>query len=103
MKVEFLVNECINDGRQIFIQESEFKKAKNNEDEYNSFAFATQCLFTYYGCTNDFIKLNEYEKILSKLDKGGAVIITIVEEKYPRRIYPEVFVSNNNKFKKIEL
>ena len=48
MKVEFLVNESINDGRQIFIQESEFKKAKNNEDEYNSFAFATNCLFACF-------------------------------------------------------
>lgn len=103
MKVEFLVNECINDGRQMFIHESEFKKAKNNEDEYNSFAFATNCLFAYYGCLNEFINQNEYEKILSKLDKGGTVIITIVEEKYPRSIYPEVFVSNNNKLKKIEL
>lgn len=103
MKVEFLVNESINDGRQIFIQESEFKKAKNNEDEYNSFAFATNCLFAYYGCPNDFINQSEYEKILSKIDKGGTVIITIVEGKYPRSIYPEVFVSNNNNLKKIEL
>ena len=37
MKVEFIVNTDINDGRQIFIQESEFKKAKNNDEEYNSF------------------------------------------------------------------
>lgn len=103
MKVEFLVNKCINDGRQIFIEESEFKKAKNNEDEYNSFAFATNCLFSYYDCPNGFINESEYDKILSKLDKGGAVIITIVEEKYPRCIYPEVFVSNNNNLKKIEL
>lgn len=103
MKVEFLVNESINDGRQIFIQESEFKKGKNNDEEYNSFAFATHCLFAFYGSPNDFIRRNEYEKILSKLDKGGAVIITIVEEKYSRHIYPEVFVSNNNKLKKIVL
>ena len=37
MKVEFIVNADINDGRQIFIQESEFRKAKNNEEEYNTF------------------------------------------------------------------
>ena len=103
MKVEFLVNQGINDGRQIFIQEAEFKKAKNNEDEYNSFAFATNCLFAFYGRPDDFINPTEYEKILTNLNKGGAVIITIVEEKYPRKIYPEVFVSNNNKIKKIEL
>ena len=65
MKVEFLVNEGINDGRQIFIQESEFTKAKNNEEEYNSFAFATNCLFAFYGCPDDYINPNEYEKILS--------------------------------------
>lgn len=103
MKVEFLVNEDINDGYQIFIQEAEFKKAKNNEDEYNSFAFATNCLFAFYGYPDEFINPNEYEKILSNLDKGGAVIITVVEEKCPKRMYPEVFVSNNNRIKKIEL
>lgn len=103
MKVEFLVNKYINDGRQIFIQESEFKKAENNDDEYDSFAFATNCLFKYYDCHNDYINRSEYDKILSKLGKGGAVIITIVEAKYPRRIYPEVFVSNNNSLEKIEL
>lgn len=100
MKVEFMVNTGINDGRQIFIQESEFKKAKNNEEEYNNFAFATNCLFALYGCPKDYINRSEYE---NTLEKGGAVIIMIVEERYPRVIYPEVFVSNNNKLKKVEL
>ena len=63
MKVEFIVNADINDGRQIFIQESEFRKAKNNEEEYNSFAFATNCLFAFYGYPDDFINPDEYEKI----------------------------------------
>lgn len=103
MKVEFIVDADINDGRQIFIQESEFKKAKNNDEEYYSFAFATHCLFALYGRPDDFIHRSEYEKILSVLEKGGAVIITIVEEKCPRNIYPEVFVSNNNKLKKVDL
>ena len=36
MKVEFLVNQEIGvDGRQLFIQESEFKKAKDDLEEYN--------------------------------------------------------------------
>lgn len=103
MKVEFLVNTEINDGRQIFIQEAEFRKAKNDEEEFNSFAFATNCLFAFYGCADDFITPVEYEKILSALEKGGAVIITIVEERYPRNVYPKVFVSNNNKLKKVQL
>jgi|CZCA01.1.fsa_nt_gi hypothetical protein len=40
MNVEFLVNQELNDGRQLFITEKEFKKAAKNEDEFNSFAFA---------------------------------------------------------------
>lgn len=103
MKVEFLIGTEINDGRQIFIQESEFKKAKNNKEEFESFAFATNCLFAFYGYPEDFIDKNEYDIIFDKLEKGGAVIITIVEEKYPRRLYLEIFVSNNNKIKKIDL
>ena len=74
------------------------QKSKKNEEEYNSFAFATNCLLAFYG-SDDFIKQDEYEKILSCLEKGGAVIITIVEERYSRNVYPEVLVSNNNKLK----
>ena len=55
MKVVFLVNEEINDGHQIFKQESEFKKAKADDDEFNSFAFPIHCLFAFYGCFDDFI------------------------------------------------
>lgn len=102
MKIEFLVNQDINDGRQLFIQESEFKKAQKDEDEFNSFAFATHCLFSYYGC-DDFIKRDEYEIILKYLEKNGAVIITIVEERYPPRIAPMIYVSNNNRLKIIDL
>lgn len=101
MKVEFLMETELNDGRQIFIQESEFRKAQKNEEEYESFAFATNCLFSFYGCQDDFIRRKEYETILSELEKDGAVIITIVEEKYPKRVYPEVFVSNNNRLKRV--
>lgn len=101
MKVEFLVNTEINDGRQIFIQESEFKKANKDEDEFNSFAYATHCFFSYYGI-DDFIRRDEYEAILVALEKGGAVIISMAEVGY-RRYAPDVFVSNNNRLKHIDL
>lgn len=103
MKVEFICNAVINDGRQILIQESEFRKAKNNEDEYNNFAFATNCLFAFYGFPDWFISPAEYERILSNLDKGGAVIITIVAGRTSRDTFPEVFIAANNKLKRIEL
>lgn len=102
MKVEFLIGTGINDGRQILIQESEFKKAKTSPEEYDSFAFATNCLFAFYGASDDFIRPEEYEKILSNLDKGGSVIIAMAEENYPRRRSPVVFVSNNGRLKLIE-
>ena len=79
------------------------RKPRMIKEEYNSFAFATNCLFAFYGLSEDFIRPDEYEKILSALEKGGAVIITVVEEKYPRRVYPKVFVSNNNKLKRVQL
>ena len=62
MRVEFLTNTEINDGRQIFIEASEFMKAKKDDEEFNSFAFATHALFSFYG-RDDFIDRNEYEKI----------------------------------------
>lgn len=103
MKVEFLVNTRINDGKQILIQESELRKAQNNNEEHNSFAFATNCLFAFYGRSDDFITFEECRQILSPVSKGGAVLITVVSENYPRRIYPEVFILNNNRITKVEL
>lgn len=102
MKVEFLTDTEINDGRQIFVEVSEFMKAKKDDEEFNSFAFATHALFSFYG-RDDFIHRDEYEKILQMLDNNGAVIITVVEERYSRRIFPEVYVSNSNRLKKVDL
>ena len=102
MNVEFLVNQELNDGRQLFITEKEFKKAAKNEDEFNSFAFATECFFAYYGL-DTFINAREYETIRQELTAGGAVIITVVEEKYPRNCFPEVYVSNHNRLKSVEI
>ena len=103
MKVEFFVNEEINDGRQIFIQESEFRKAKDNDEEFNSFAFATHCLFSFYGYLDDYISRYEYETILSNLEKGGSVIISLIQDQYSRGLYRDIYVSNNNKLKRINL
>ena len=101
MKVEFYVNEILNDGRQIFIEESEFKKAKNKKEEFNSFAFATNCFFSFYGI-DDYISKDEYEVILKELQKDGKVIITMKEERY-RNYNLEVYVSNHDRLKKIDL
>lgn len=101
MKVEFLVDSEINDGRQIFISEPEFKKAIKSEEEFNSFAYATHCFFSFYGI-DDFIHKDEYEVILKSLEKGGAVIISMEQIGY-NRFCPDVYVSNNNRLKRIDL
>ena len=102
MKVEFLVNMDIGDGRQIFIPATEFNKAEKNEEEFNSFAFATHAFFAFYGIDR-IIYRNEYDYIKENLTNNGAVIITVVEERYPTRIYPVVYVSNNNRLKQLDL
>lgn len=102
MKVEFLVNAELGDGRQIVIDAAEFFKASKDEEEFNSFAFATHALFSFYGA-DDFIRRNEYDTIAKGLSKNGAVIITLFEDRRTRKMLPEVYVSNNNRLKKIEL
>lgn len=102
MKVEFLIDTEIGDGRQIFISASEFNKAANNIEEFDSFAFATNAFFSLYG-SDRFIDKYEYNHIRKFLEKNGAVIITAREERYPRIVYPEVYVSNNNRLKYIDL
>ena len=62
MRVEFLINTEINDGRQIFIEASEFMKAKKDDEEFNSFAFATHALFSFYGRDN-FIDRNHFTNV----------------------------------------
>ncbi len=102
MKVEFLMDMEIGDGRQIFISASEFNKAVNDEDEFKSFAFATDAFFSFYG-SDRFIDRVEYDYIRQFLDKNGAVIITAAEERYPRYVYPLIFVSNNNRLKLLDI
>ena len=102
MKVEFLNNETLNNGHQILISESEFKKAKDNDDEFNSFAFATHCFFRFFDL-DDYLDPDDYKKISESLEKNGAVIITVDSEPYSRRFHPVVYVSNNNRLKQIEL
>lgn len=102
MKVEFLVNQGIGDGRQILIDASEFLKGEKDDEEFNSFAFATQVFFSFYGI-DSYIYPNEYDYIRQHLDKNGAVVITVTEEKYPRRVYPQVYVLNNHRLKLLDL
>ena len=94
MKVEFWVNQPLEDGRQIVISASEFKKGKNNEEEYHSFAFATNCFFAYYGFNDLFIMKEGYDKILESLNKYDAVVLIAVVE--DNDLIPVVYYSTNH-------
>ena len=102
MKVEFLVNTGIGDGRQLCITATEFNKAIKNDEEFNSFAFATHAFFSFYG-SDRFIERGEYDCIRKLLGKNGAVIITAFEDRYPRQVRPEVFVSSSYGLKRVDL
>lgn len=66
MKVEF-INNAAEDIMQLFITESEFRKAGNDE-EYNDFAFSTHCFFMFFGLDRIIYK-NEHQAILKELEK----------------------------------
>ena len=101
MKVEFIVNTTVGcDGRQILIHESEFKKAKSNEDEFNSFAFATHCFFRFYGLDR-IIYEDEYNHILKQLNKGEAVIISVEQDRL--YYYPIVIITDNYQHRYVDL
>lgn len=101
MKVEFLVNTGINDGLQLLIKESEFSKANTNDDEFYSFAFATEAFFSRYGVKR-FIDRKEYDYIKTNLKKGDAVIISAYQESR-FRVYPDVYISRNQTLYRLDL
>ena len=104
MRVEYLVNKPIGyDGRQLFIEGSEFLKAKNNDDEFNSFAYATEAFFRYFGLDRIIYK-SEYVQLITKVNKQSAIIITVESESQYRLVpYPVVYIANNNKYELIDL
>lgn len=98
MKVEFLDNDVL--GVELLISASEFVKAKNNEREYDSLIHATAAFANLLGLDYQ-ISEDEFDAVIARLDKIGAVIFTIGESQYPTRRWCEICVSNNNQLEKI--
>lgn len=98
MKVEFLDNDVL--GAELLISASEFVKAKNNEREYDSLVHATAAFANLLGLDYQ-ISEDEFDAVIARLDKTGAVIFTIGESQYPTRRWCEICVSNNNQLEKI--
>ncbi len=96
MKVEFYSDPTYGDGGFLKINSADFKKAKKDNDQYRSFAFATHAFFMFYGI-DKFISLDEYDYIYTELANNGAVIISVYKERpYSPKYYPVIFVSNDN-------
>ncbi len=96
MKVEFYPYTTYGDGGFLKVNSADFKKAKNDDNQYQSFAFATHSFFMFYGI-DQFISLDEYKYICTKLENNGAVIFSVYKERpYSPIYYPIIFVSNDN-------
>ena len=93
MKVEFTYDD--NNGYQIVILYNEFIKADKDDDEFNSFAYATDCFFTKNGNKGLFIDRADYNEIKKDLKKGEAVIITVLSTGNFNEYTAKVFVTNN--------
>lgn len=98
MKVEFLDSDVF--GPELFVSASEFLKAEKNNKEYESLAHATEAFANLFG-VEYHISEDEYDAVISQLEKTGAVIFTICEDKYPTRRWCEIYVSNNNQLQKV--
>lgn len=98
MKVEFLNSDVL--GPELFVSASEFLKAEKNSIEYESLANATEAFANLFG-VNYQISEDEFDAVIARLDKAGAVIFTIGEDKYPTRRWCEIYVSNNNQLEKL--
>lgn len=98
MKVEFLDSDVL--GPELFVSASEFLKAEKNNTEYESLAHATEAFANLFG-VDYHISEEEYNAVISQMEKTGAVIFTIGEDKYPTRRWCEIYVSNNNQPQKV--
>lgn len=103
MKVEFSTGSVLSqDGKQLIIPYSEFIKAEKDDSEFESYCFATNAFFMSYGA-NFFLDWRNFKTIRKHLNRNGVVIITAVQERYTRNVYPDVFVSNDNIAQRIDL
>jgi hypothetical protein len=98
MKVEFIYSDVL--GHQLFVAAPDFLKAVKNRDEYGSLARATEAFANLSGIEY-FITEDEYDVVTKQLDKSGAVIFAIAEERYPTRSWVEIYVSNNNQLHRV--
>lgn len=98
MKVEFVESDVL--GATLFVQGIEFLKGKDSEEEFQSLVNATAAFSNMFE-VDYYISRQEYDLILNIPEKSGAVIFAIEENEYPYERCCEVYISNDNKLKKL--
>ena len=98
MKVEFLDSELL--GPELFVSATDFLKAKNSVNEFDSLVHATQAFAGLFGIEYE-INEKEYNAVADALEKSGAAIFTIGTRKYLDRRWIEISVSNNNRLSRV--
>lgn len=88
MKVEFSNKAAFGDGKVLTVQETEFRKAGKDKDEYDSLKIAVNAFNAIYALST-ILSIKEYKAIDKVLKKNGTVLF-IVNNGLPR-----VYVSNN--------
>lgn len=102
MKVEFLINQVLGDGYQLFISAEEFLKADKNDEEFDGLEFAAYAFFYLYGL-DYHLDLRHYNVIKQHLKKNGAVIFAAYKERpYASIAYPGVYVVNDSRYEQID-
>lgn len=97
MKVEFL-NYVL--GDVLFIKASEFFKASDDGNEFDSMNSAIYAFYSTF-CFAFSLDLETYEEICKNLNKSGVVIFAVGRNEKEYYKYPEIYVSNHNKLKLI--
>lgn len=94
MKVEFIQSDVL--GATLFVDGNEFKKANDNEAEFESLTYATTAFAKYFD-VEYILNSDEYNAVMDSLEKNSAVIFSLT----PDGADVEISISNNNRISRV--
>ena len=96
MKVEFETSEL---GDILSVEISQFLRAKESDEEYDSLSMAVYAYYSTFCFSIDFHEAFEF--ICDHIGKRGRIIFAAKIDKDKWDKYPEFYVISNNRLKKI--
>lgn len=99
MKVEFFDCE-LGIGVALYVTGSEFLKADKSREEYCSLAAATEAFYNLHGIDYHIDK-RDYETVKPWVKASDAVIFTIQTDRFEHKVWYEIHISTNFKYKEI--